>query len=373
MRPGAIDFLFLTSETLVQLGGRVTAYGASARLGSLAPMYALAQLGYLAQTVSVTADFRAAESAVRAAKRVVFGEIFELSGDVELAHICDAYRRLWSLVPATREQVIFSIADDKFERPRFLEFYREVLPNCLAVTVVSEALAQKVRALTSRPVRIAPEPFEGTRGAPHAVAGRSRSRALGWLARCAGMSSDALRTRLLWFGYPMNLPPLLAMLPQLDEFSRRCALLLTCVTTPVAQLSELLTPERTSENASLRVEFLQWSAQAMDAAIASCDLILIPSDYRNPVVRAKSPNRLVAGLHGGRFVIAHPIPAYEPYRPFAWIGEDLCEGLRWAITHPTEVMARIAAGQRYIDQRHSPEAIARFWLELVQASVASAT
>jgi hypothetical protein len=65
----------------------------------------------------------------------------------------------------------------------------------------------------------------------------------------------------------------------------------------------------------------------MDTALAASDVVLIPSDYRNPVKQAKSPNRLVASLHGGRCVVAHPLPPYAPCGEFAWLGEDLCREL----------------------------------------------
>ena len=123
-------------------------------------------------------------------------------------------------------------------------------------------------------------------------------------------------------------------------------------------------PSRTREDSRLRVHFVRWSPVVMDPMIAASDLVLIPSDYRSPVKQAKSPNRLVAGLHGGRFVVAHPLPTYAPYADFAWLGEDLCEGIDWAIRHPREVVERVARGQAYIDERHSPEAVARFWLDV---------
>src|SRR5207237_1412189 len=144
------------------------------------------------------------------------------------------------------------------------------------VTTVSEKLAQTIRTYTSRPVLVAPEPYEGARGRPHAIAVRRGARALNWLARRAGISADIWRARLLWFGYPQNLPPLLAILPGLGELSRQYEL------------------------------------------------------------------------------------------RFAWIGEDLCAGLRWAMAHPQEVLERIARGQEYVDQKHSPQAIARFWLDVLR-------
>jgi hypothetical protein len=132
----------------------------------------------------------------------------------------------------------------------------------------------------------------------------------------------------------------------------------------VSELGNLLTPARTREDSRLRVQFVPWSPLVMDAAIAASDLVLIPSDYRNPVKQAKSPNRLVAGLHGGRFVVAHPLPPYAPYGEFAWLGEDLCQGIDWAIRNPRPVVERIARGQAHIDERHSPESVARFWLDV---------
>ncbi|HEX5662295.1 MAG TPA: hypothetical protein VFX93_02245, partial [Xanthomonadaceae bacterium] len=190
---------------------------------------------------------------------------------------------------------------------------------------------------------------------------------LGWLARRIGLSSDLWRVRLLWFGYPANLPPLLELIPALAALARRHPLMLTCVTSPVAEMRALVSEAHTRESSALRVHFIPWSPLAMPRIIDSNDMVLIPSAYRDPVKQAKSPNRLVSGLHAGRFVVAHPLPAYAPYAAFAWIGEDLCAGVEWAIRHPREVVERIVRGQAYIDQRHSAEAVARFWLDVLDS------
>jgi hypothetical protein len=213
-------------------------------------------------------------------------------------------------------------------------------------------------------VLVAPDPCEGSRGAPQAFVSRRPPAPLAWLARRIGLSQDHWRLRLLWFGYPQNLPPLLELLPALEAFARRHPLLLTLVTRPFPEMSELLTAARTHPDAPLRLHLVPWSPLAMDTLIAGSDVVLIPSAWRDPVRQAKSPNRLVAGLHGGRFVVAHPLPAYAPYADCAWIGEDLCAGLDWTIRHPREVLERIARGQALIDQIHSPDAVARFWLDV---------
>jgi hypothetical protein len=362
MSAPAIEYLFITSDYLVSIEGQVTALSASTRLGCILPTRALMRLGYDARAYSVATDTTAAEAVVPSAKRIVFGEMAE--SPQAWAPSIAAYRRLLALVPDAHRRVLFSIADDHFDEAEFSAFYRDVLPRCLAVTTVSPELAATVERLTDRPVHVSPEPCEGARGEPHAYAARRPPALLGWLARRIGLPEDLWRVRLLWFGYPVNLPPLLAMLPALEELARKYPLLLTCVTNPVPEMMALLTPERTSERAALRIRFLPWAPQVVEREIAASDVVLIPSEYRDPVKQAKSPNRLVAGLHGGRFVVAHPLPAYAPYREFAWVAEDLVAGLHWAITHPKEVLARIARGQVYVDERHSPEAVARFWLDV---------
>ena len=225
-----------------------------------------------------------------------------------------------------------------------------------------------MRTLTARPVVVAPEPYEGERGAPQAIMARRLPAPIAWLGRRVGLSMDHWRVRILWFGYPQNLPPLLELIPALERYAAKVPLLLTCVTSAVSTLRELLTPERTREESRFRVQFVPWTPLVMDAAIAASDVVLIPSSFRDPVKQAKSPNRLVAGLHGGRFVVAHPLPAYAPYADFAWLGEDLAAGIEWAVRHPREVIERISRGQALLDARHSPEAVARFWLDLLHST-----
>lgn len=358
----AVEYLFITSDVLVSIDGQVTGLSASTRLGCIEPMRALIRLGYDARTYSIAPGTAAAEALVPAARRVVFAEMCDSAQGWGPA--IEGYRKLLRLVPDAAERAVFSIADDHFDDPDFSAFYRDVLPRCRAVTTVSPELANTVARLTARPVRVAPEPCEGPRGEAHAYAARRPPAPLGWLARRIGLSEDLWRVRLLWFGYPMNLPPLIAVLPALEKLARKHPLLLTCVTNPVAELSALLTPERTSERAALRMRFVPWAPRVVERELAAADMVLIPSEYRDPVKQAKSPNRLVAGLHGGRFVVAHPLPAYGPFRAFAWIGENLVEGIEWAIKRPNEVLARIARGQAYIDEHHSPEVVARFWLDI---------
>jgi hypothetical protein len=344
------------------MGGVITTYGASARLGSLMPARALMRLGYDARTYSTAGDAAPAEEALRAAKRVVLGELFADSQGWEGP--VKTWQRLAASVEDRQDRLVLSIADDHFDNPHWRDFYAEFLPQCAAATTVSERLADMLRKYTSRPVHVAPEPVEGNRGAPHAIAARRLAAPLAWLGRKVGLTTDLWRVRLLWYGHPANLAPFLELVPALETFARSYPLLVSVITTPVAEIAALLTEKHTHPEARLRMHFVPWTPFALDEAMGIADLVIIPSEHRNRLKQAKSPNRLVAGLHGGRFVVAHPLPAYQPYGEFAWLGEDLCEGLAWAIRHPREVAERIQRGQAYIDERHSPEAVARFWLDV---------
>jgi hypothetical protein len=360
MSAATVEYLFLTTAALYKSDSDVTAALPSVRLGSLLPAFALTTLGYDARTVSLYTDTSVAEAGLPKAKRIVFGEMSDASDGWSKS--ISAYRRLLSLIERPRERVVLAIADDHFDDPAFRAFYAQALPECLAVATVSETLAAKLRGLTSRPVHVTPEPVEGARGAARAPAARRRARPLMWLAERAGVPQEAWRIRLLWYGFPMNLSALLDLLPGLDTLARDYLLELVCVTQPVRELEQLLTPDRTRADAPLRAQFVQWSAGAVPALLAASDLVLIPSVYGDPRRQAKSPNRLVAALHGGRLPICHPLPAYLPYSQCAWIGENLIEGIRWALAHPRQVLERIAGGQRLIDERHSAEAVARAWL-----------
>jgi len=74
--------------------------------------------------------------------------------------------------------------------------------------------------------------------------------------------------------------------------------------------------------------------------------------------------RLSAALHAGRFPVCHPSPYYGALGEFAWVGDDLAEGIRWALSHPEEVLARLDRAQDYVGRVHAPAAVARGWIEI---------
>ena len=96
----------------------------------------------------------------------------------------------------------------------------------------------------------------------------------------------------------------------------------------------------------------------MAQALASCDLVLLPDP--GPASRS----RLIGALHAGRFCVARRSPHHGGLADYAWVGEDFAEGIRWSLSHPAEVLARLSAGQRHLDEVHAPATVARRWIDL---------
>jgi hypothetical protein len=96
-------------------------------------------------------------------------------------------------------------------------------------------------------------------------------------------------------------------------------------------------------------------------AIARSDFVVLPQEHGTPWGRVKSHNRLVETIRGGRLAIASPIPSYLELADYAWVGEPLGAGLRWALQHPDDATRRVVRGQAYVAERFSPEAIGAKW------------
>lgn len=226
-------------------------------------------------------------------------------------------------------KVIADYSDDHFAHPLLGPAYRAVANAADRVVASTPGLAAVLREHTSVPVDVISDPVEGVRGEPRASAREP--------------------PRLLWFGHPLNLDTLKFGLPQLSGY------LLTIVTAPGSG----------AENLAHR--FRPWSTAALFDELRECDAVVIPSNLHDPRKAVKSPNRFTEALWAGRFVIAHPLPAYRPLAPFGWVGEHLGEGLAWFCHHEQEAVNRMRAGQEWVAKHCSGEAIGRAWKALIDA------
>jgi hypothetical protein len=151
----------------------------------------------------------------------------------------------------------------------------------------------------------------------------------------------------LWFGHPVNLDTVQAGLSQIS--ARKIHFALTVLTAPAAGAEHL------------GHRFRPWSAEALFEELRECDAVIIPSNVHDPRKIVKSPNRFTEALWAGRFVIAHPLPSYQPLAPYGWVGEDLGEGLAWFLEHRGDAVDRVRAGQDWIATHASPASVGAAW------------
>jgi len=239
-----------------------------------------------------------------------------------------------ALAAALRERgtkVLADYSDDHFHHPVLGPGYRAVASAVDRVVVSTAGLAEVVKGHTTAPVSVITDPVEGEQGEPRASARQP--------------------AELLWFGHPLNLDTLLFGLPQLA--AQVAGYSLTVMTAPDAGAEEL------------GHRFKAWSTAALFDELRACDAVIIPSNPYDPHKAVKSPNRFTEALWAGRFVIAHPLPAYEPLAGFGWVGEDLGAGLDWFRRNPEEALARIRAGQAWVARHCSRHAIGRAWQSVI--------
>jgi hypothetical protein len=314
----AARLVWVSFAPLRKAPGGFTSDVASVRYRILIP--ALAISGSKITHIGPGANRRTLLERFEGARAAVLGKFFDASV-VELVAALKQQRNV---------RIIADYSDDHFSNPILGPSYRAVANNVDHVVAATAGLAEALREHTAAPVSVITDPVEGERGEPRASANNP--------------------ARLLWFGHPLNLDTLRFGLPQLADYS------LTLMTAAGAG----------AENLGHR--FRPWSTAALFEELRECDAVIIPSNPYDPRKAVKSTNRFTEALWGGRFVIAHPLPAYQPLAPFGWIGEDLGEGLAWLLRHPAEAVERIRAGQEWIAKHCSTQVVGRAWKSVIDAS-----
>jgi hypothetical protein len=261
------------------------------------------------------------------ADAVVFGKVFD-------AALGQAALELAAALRGRGVRILADFSDDNFAHPAIGPTYRALATAADTVVVSTPGLAQVLSGTTPMPVQVIGDPVEGERGEPRASLGHP--------------------PRLVWYGHPLNLDTLGFGLPQLD--ARRLGYALTLLTVPGAGAE------------ALGHRFRAWSTEAVFEELRESDAAVVPSNPEDPRKAIKSANRFTEALWAGRFVIAHPLPAYESLAAYGWVGDDLGAGLAWFIEHFEEALERIRAGQAWIAEHCTPAAIGRAWQAAIAAS-----
>lgn len=243
--------------------------------------------------------------------------------------------------------VVFDVSDDHFHHPDLGSLYRRVAERADCITVPSEHLGQSIATALGRETLVIPDPVEGTRRPPR--------------ARQAGTAM-----RLFWFGYPTNFGALQQQVPLLLEYARRVRreLALHLVSSFDPGFAALVRDFNGEHGDQLRLSFADWSHHAMEEAFASAEIAFIPQDCADPRTRGKSANRVTEAIWAGCFVVAHPVPSYCEYSPWAWIADDLVSGIDYAYRSPDKAIQKVRAGQSAIASTLTPALVADRWSEL---------
>jgi len=326
----------VSAQYLESTAGGLYSKVASYRYRMIIPATELKKRGHQVAAIGASAAAGGYEYAVQQLQDldvVVFGK---MTDSLELqARLADAARDAGI-------RVVVDVCDDHFSNDAIGERYRAVVASADAVSVSSGFLAERIAEMTGRSATVIKDSYEGSRGTPK------------W--------KPGPQVEAVWFGHPLNLQGLAKSLGAFAGSGVRMRLVVVTGGTP--EVIDWHGRVSTAVRRNIHLEFREWSLEATAQALQACDVVLIPIDRENPFSLSKGPDRVVESLWAGRLVLAHPIPAYEEFSAWAWIGEDLMGGLRWAIDHPAEVVERVARAQEYIGARFSPQVIAEGWESL---------
>jgi len=334
---------------------------ASNRYRAILPAQGLRALGHDARIVDMSQWDPMAYPADRVPQVVVIGKL--LPGP----RFETLQTRLFDGIQAARRRgikVLADISDDHFDHPLLGAYWAALVRAADAIVAGSEAMAEIVRRHGGSKVFVVGDPVAAPYAKPRAY--RRETGLRHWLMRVLStMGFPPPPLRLIWYGNPTNWPSLIEWMPQLVRFAQDQPWVLTVVSRAGAGIEQFVHGFNSAGNAAARMEFREWSEAVQWEAVEEADLVLLPSNLDKQKNTVKTANRLVDALQSGRFVIAAPVPAYQPLSEYAWLGLDPVAGIRWALDNPEKVLDKIQRGQEYVQAHHSLDAITRRWVDVL--------
>lgn len=259
-------------------------------------------------------------------------------------------------------KLLADINDDHFETPQLGPLWKALVTRADGVVAGSEAMAEVIRSHTRVPVQVVGDPVGSPLGEPQVFSpAKGLSKGLQRVLEALGHGRHSLR--LVWFGTHGNWPSMAGWIRQLVQLARRQPWQLTLISRPGVGIEEFVSGFNAARPDGAMLEFVPWQEETVWEHVSEAHMVLIPSDLSRQGKAVKSANRLVDALHCGRFVVASPVPAYQPFGEYAWLGDDPVTGIEWALAHSDEAFQKIRQGQEQVIREHSKEAIAHQWAE----------
>lgn len=356
-----MEITWIAYHSIERVGDRHISDVASVRYRLLMPASALGQLGYRVNLLQLAPEDHVENVVPRLTGEVVIISKPPLDAET-IEKTARLTQQLVQAVQADCRKVVADLSDDHFFRPVFGEYFRALVNEVDLNVASTPMMAEIVRGHTQRPVFVAGDPYEGVRGTVEFRPPSARAQSLlGKVFENVLGGSSRRPLRLLWFGHGSNVGSIAGLLPELPRLVARCTVEVHLVTVQHPDVERLCTSFNEDYAPACTVRLSPWTLDTTWQALRDCDMVIIPIRMDDPSKLVKSPNRLVESVWAGRFVVANPIPSYQEFGDFAWVGEDIVSGIEWALDHPAEVRRRIAAGQAYIEKNFSPAAIARQW------------
>ena len=341
--------------------GRYRSNLASNRYRAILPAQALSTLGHEVQLVGA-AQWLDQTTQAEAADVVVMGKFLPGSDPrVYQALSVRVLERVRSLA-SCGTRVVADFNDDHFDHPLLGSHWRGLAQAVQIIVAGSEAMAQRVRQFTAARIEVVGDPVSSPRFEPRTLSPPSSAGAR-WLHKLlpAGGGS-ARRINLLWYGHPVNWPAMAAWLPALASVTAQQPILLWVVTQELPQIQAALDDVNARHGPALLAELVPWDETTQWSLLEQCDAVLIPSDPQDPRKAVKTANRLTDALHAGRYVIASPLPAYQPWAGYADLSDQPAAALARLMADPVAVHAKLDAGQKAVASACDAAAIARQWL-----------
>lgn len=217
----------------------------------------------------------------------------------------------WPYDPTTGyKKYIYDVCDDHFTTG-YREHYLKHCEQADLVTCNSKVMRDIIEQHTGRVARVIPDPVEFETQDPH----YSKS--------------------FLCFGNKWNIN-LLKKVPNLHKALGDYYL--QVISEPFA---DFVTP---------------YSEESIKAGFDRAGAVIIPVGKRI----AKSANRLIESINAGCFVICNPMPAYDEFKRFAYVG-DIAKGIEWYLNNPEEALSMVSEGQKYIQERYTMNQIGPMW------------
>jgi len=313
--------------------GRPNSPQASIRYRVLRPAEPMARRGWNVNVAAIDPETPLAQAQAVLAER----DIVVLSSPLN-----PVAERLQAMARSYGARTVLDICDNHFAGSALEASYRALCRDAHCVTVPTPELAEAVHTATGRRAEIIPDPVEGPRGTP-----------------C--FPKDASPLRVLWFGGMTNLDTLPGVGRALAPVAALRPVALTLVTANHPDVRAFLS----ALPPGIAGRLVPWSPEALWIALAECHAVVLPS-VDHPLKRGKSANRLTEALWAGRWVVAHPLPAFGAWSDTAGVAEDLGQALLWGLAHPDAVLHRIAAAQERIARTLSTEAVSARWAALFE-------